>query len=311
LRVRNKTLTDVGTLGGNLCGPPASNGYGPITGSLKYDGTFPADYPQTIIGSVVDDSLVNTTGEQVRISYQVATYIIGTNQCQGPPRWVDVIINPQPVGADDTDTTCSDVALDYNLQANLDSAQAANNAILIGGGANIGAMNTVPSLFTYTVSSSDQANVPAAAHRTTGSAANITDTYNNVTSNDVYITYQIVPASDPQGCVGDTFDVVVTIHPEPAASDSSMWSRSNSVIGLDLQTHVDSNGNGVMADFEWVAAPVAGIIGESITPQMGDVLTDQLVNITQQVQSVVYTVTPTSVPYGCVGDPFTINVSFG
>ncbi|MFK7847910.1 MAG: PKD-like domain-containing protein, partial [Rhodothermales bacterium] len=86
------------------------------------------------------------------------------------------------------------------------------------------------------------------------------------------------------------------------------WSCSNSIVGFDLQDHIDTRGNAVSADFVWVAQPVTGVAGISTTPQSGDFIIDQLVNNSLQAQRVVYTVTPTSTPEGCVGDPFTVTV---
>jgi len=61
-------------------------------------------------------------------------------------------------------TICSGGTLNYDLQANID------------------AIGAIPSVFTYTVLSSDQTNVPAGADRATGSNANITDSYANTTN---------------------------------------------------------------------------------------------------------------------------------
>ena len=62
---------------------------------------------------------------------------------------------------------------------------------------------------------------------------------------------------------------------------------SGSTLGLNLTTNV-------AATYTWVAAPNANVSGESTTTQSGASINDQLVNLTNTVQTVIYTAVATS-----------------
>lgn len=59
--------------------------------------------------------------------------------------------------------------------------------------------------------------------------------------------------------------------------------------------------------FSWIATENANITGESTTAQIGNEITDELVNTSAIDQIVTYTVTPSN--SGCEGDPITIDVT--
>jgi len=61
--------------------------------------------------------------------------------------------------------------------------------------------------------------------------------------------------------------------------------------------------------FTWIAAANASVTGESTTVQTTATLSNTLTNLTSLPQIVVYTVTPTSAPGGCIGTPQTVNVT--
>ncbi|MCH3880742.1 PKD-like domain-containing protein, partial [Tenacibaculum aquimarinum] len=205
---------------------------------------------------------------------------------------VVLTINAAPNGiADQTAVTCSDEALDFDLSA------------LSSG-----------STFTYTVASSDQANVAAGAARTTGSAANITDTYTNVTANPVTITYTVTPeGAAPDSCVGTPFDVIVTVNPEPVVStalDTTVC--SDGAIGVALEVLPTST---AAATWELVSVtPDAGLVagGSNATAGTGlpsnAIANDVFTNATGGALTVAYVVTPTSIA-GCIGNPETITVT--
>ena len=124
----------------------------------------------------------------------------------------------------------------------------------------------------------------------------------------VGVNYAIWDYTDPSGNVSPACSVQVTVAPKPRAGDTTIYRCDGDIVLLDLQAHVDSNGNGVNSNFVWSAAPVAGVLGISTSPQSGDIITDSLVNTTTQVRTIVYTVTPTSDPDACVGPDFRVTV---
>ncbi|MFK7970457.1 MAG: HYR domain-containing protein [Bacteroidia bacterium] len=100
----------------------------------------------------------------------------------------------------------------------------------------------------------------------------------------------------------------VTVVELPSATNNQITLCNNASIQYGLQQHMTAFGNGIDSDFSWVAAPVAGVTGISTMPQTGDFLTDTPDNTTGSVQTIQYTVTPTSTD-GCPGTPFTVDVS--
>jgi uncharacterized protein YjiK len=122
------------------------------------------------------------------------------------------------------------------------------------------------------------------------------------------ISYAVWTYSDPSGNVSPACSVMVTVNIRPIAPNTSAVICSDDMVGFDLQAHIDANGNAVNSNFVWQANAVPGISGIATSPQAGDTITDQLVNLTTNPRTVVYTVTPTSDPEGCSGPSFTITV---
>lgn len=101
----------------------------------------------------------------------------------------------------------------------------------------------------------------------------------------------------------------VTVVDPPSATNNQITLCNNAGINYGLQQHMTAFGNGVMSDFSWVAAPVAGVSGISTTPQTGAFISDAPNNTTGSVQTITYTVTPSSATTpACPGAPFTVDV---
>ncbi|APG65176.1 hypothetical protein LPB136_07375 [Tenacibaculum todarodis] len=245
-------------------------------------------YDAATAGNLVSAPTLSSVGT---ITYYAAS--TNTDGCSSLTRTPVVLtINAAPNGiANQTDVVCSDEALDFDLSA------------LSAG-----------STFTYTVASSDGGNVPAGGARTTGSAANITDTYNNVTADPVMITYTVTPeGAAPDSCVGTPFDVVVTVNPEPVVStalDTTVCSDGPIGVTLDvLPTSVAAS------TWELVSVtPDSGLVagGSNATAATGlpsnAIANDTFTNATGGALTVAYVVTPTCLG-GCVGNPETITVT--
>ncbi|WP_299681368.1 PKD-like domain-containing protein [uncultured Tenacibaculum sp.] len=156
----------------------------------------------------------------------------------------------------------------------------------------------------YTVSSSDPTNVPPASNRTIAAAANITDSYMNTTGTPVTITYTVT-IDDGTACDGETFDVIVTVDPEPFNSSSPAdIICSDTILNHDLTSDVNTSGN----TFSWFAIDNPNVTGETISGGTASSITDMLVNTSGVVQTVEYTITPTS-SEGCSGASYTYTVT--
>jgi len=205
---------------------------------------------------------------------------------------VVLTINTSPNAiANQTDVVCSDEALNFDLSS------------LSAG-----------TIFTYTVSSSDEANVPSGSDRTIGTSANITDTYNNETASSVTITYVVTPeGTTPDNCVGTTFNVVVTVNPEPVVSSAlNTTVCSDEAIGVNLEVATTSAS---AVNWELVSVTVdTGLVADTNNATTGTglplnaITNDSYTNATGGSLTVAYVVTPTGLG-GCVGDTETITVT--
>jgi len=76
--------------GANINPPGGVAGYGPLTGGVLINGM------DNIVNSGITESLVNTTGAPVRVSYRVFTRILGSG-CEGNFQFINAIIESEPV----------------------------------------------------------------------------------------------------------------------------------------------------------------------------------------------------------------------
>ncbi|MBL7850760.1 MAG: T9SS type A sorting domain-containing protein, partial [Cyclobacteriaceae bacterium] len=238
-------------------------------------------------GSVITDIIVNPTGVDQVVNYQVTpTGTVST--CVGDPFVVAVTIKPAPIGVNQSVTTCSDVSPSYNLL---------NNIAILG--------NNVGSTFSWVAapngSVTGESTAPVVGPR-------ITDILNNVTNVPQVVTYTVTPTG-VNGCVGAAFTIAVTVEPEPVAvSTVAPTICSGTSVNYDLQNNVNTLGNGLPSNFQWSAAANPNVTGESTFGQLTNMITDLLINTSFVPQLVTYTVVPTGTN-GCLGNVFTISVT--
>jgi gliding motility-associated-like protein len=124
----------------------------------------------------------------------------------------------------------------------------------------------------YTVTAIN--NPTTITYSATGSAAPIAGTITNLSVTS---------------CVASCLQTVV-VYPEVNFTNSPTAPLcSGSTLGVNLTTNVTST-------FTWVATPNANVTGESTSLQSGSAINDQLVNLTNTLQTVTYNVTATSIP---------------
>ncbi|GAL64221.1 internalin putative [Algibacter lectus] len=174
----------------------------------------------------------------------------------------------------DTDVTvCSDVSMDYDL-------------------ANLSSLSGV----TFTWEIVPNTNVSGAAN---GNGTIISDVITNTSGVIQNILYTITPFNS-DGCEGNTFELLVSVNPEPFVSVLPVDATcSNIALNHDLTTDVDLSGT----TFSWVADENSNVNGETTTISTANSITDNLINTSGAVQTIIYIITPTSVD-GCLGDPY-------
>ncbi len=231
---------------------------------------------------LADDAWTNTTGESVNVIYTIVPVSgASPNNCLGNPFTVTVTVNPEPVGVDPAPLTCSDVALNVDLDATT---------------ANL-------SSDTFSWIATDNTNVTGET-TTTSTGSFITDNLVNISGTSQTVIYTVTPTST-NGCVGNPFTVTVTVNPEPVGVDPAPLTCSDVALNVDL----DATTSNLASDtFSWIATDNADVTGETTTTSTATSITDNLVNISGTSQTVIYTVTPTS-SNGCAGNPYTITVT--
>ncbi|MEM8582943.1 MAG: PKD-like domain-containing protein [Bacteroidota bacterium] len=216
-------------------------------------------------------------------------------ECTGITDSFYVLISPNPIAVDLDTTICSDELLMIDL----------NDAITNG---------VVGAEFTYTTMSSDPMAIPAPPSRAVPSMDPISGSFENVSGGPVVITYTVEPTVG--GCVGNNFDLEVTVLPEPGLrpSDYTATICSRDVWG---PTIVDTTGLGPV-DFDLVAIDLSTNSADLIPSSINAVLADgygpdgledeSYTNFTDTTQTATYTIVPFSVD-SCYGDTTQIQFS--
>jgi gliding motility-associated-like protein len=244
----------------------------------------PAGSPRTVASANnITDTYTNTTNAPVTITYTITP--ISANGCNGSTFNLAVTVNPEPVISNQTAVTCSDVALNYSLDALLTSSG---------------------DTFTYSVVSSDNVNVPSVSPRTVASGANITDVYTNTTTAPVTITYIITPISS-NGCIGSTFSLAVTVNPEPVVTNQVAATCSTVALNYSLDSLI--TGMGDTFTYSVVSSDNTNVpAGSPRTTASATNITDLYTNTTNAAVILTYTITPINAN-GCAGNTFTLAVS--
>ncbi|MEZ4688535.1 MAG: PKD-like domain-containing protein, partial [Bacteroidia bacterium] len=189
-----------------------------------------------------------------------------------------------PVVSNQTDSTCSGIALNINL-----------DTLLPGSG----------DTYSYTVASSDPTNVPAGPSRTLPSVSPITDSYSNTTGSDVFITYTVTPV-EAGGCIGQDFTIMVKVQSAPlGAGFTAPLICSGTAASASLASSITNGMNGV--GYSWQAADHPSVTGESTSAVSGATINDVLTNTGSVTANVVYAVTPPA-GNGCTGAAFNVTV---
>ncbi len=214
----------------------------------------------------------------------------------------EVIVSPEPVAMAADITVCSNTLATIALSSNVAGTEYSwthNNPA--------GLTNITPALGTITAS-----------------PTNITVTPINKTGANVTITYVSTPTS-PSSCVGADVTTNVTVRSEPVGANSLTQKCSDVPFDIDPQGSIAATaagtgttvysqngglwGNAMAAStFAWKATSVPLFIsGVALNDTGTGHITGTLTNNAVAVQTVVYSVTPTSAD-GCVGAPFTVTV---
>ena len=134
----------------------------------------------------------------------------------------------------------------------------------------------------------------------TTSTNGISGTWSPSLSNTATNTYTFTPAASE---CATTANLTVNVISAPVMTSASTASVcSGDALNLSLSSSVSSN-------YSWVAADNPNTNGESLTIQNGSVINNTITNNGTTSQSVVYSVTPTSVSGSCTGTAQSVTVT--
>ncbi|MEQ8302120.1 MAG: PKD-like domain-containing protein [Cyclobacteriaceae bacterium] len=237
----------------------------------------------------------NLAGADVDITYTITPFNIAGN-CPGAP--FDVVVRIRPEATAPALTTvehCSDAAnpFVFDLQSIIDTG--------LGG-------NSVPSNFTYTVSSTNPLSVFPESNRNVASAAPISQIYANFSGVDETITYVVTPFSIAGNCQGTNFELDVVVHPEPVGSNL-VDPVCSTTLNHNIQTQIT---NGLASVFTYTVSSDNGGVpaGPERVVASSALITDVYVNGTGTPANITYTITPFNAANPtCEGSIFTYTVN--
>lgn len=231
---------------------------------------------QTTIGG----TLTNATNAPINVTYVVTPT---SGSCTGSSFNVVVTVNPRPAINNMTATICSGSAF-TTAPVNVTNG-------------------VVPAGTTYTWTVAPNANVTGETAVAIASN-NISQTLTNTTVNAELVTYTVTPTAGI--CAGSTFAVAVTVNPIPVIANKTATICSGTAFTVSPTT-AGSDLVPTGTTYTWTVAANANVTGETSQAVAQSSISQNLVNTTNAVETVVYTVTPTF--GGCTGATFTVTVT--
>ncbi|MGB3948771.1 MAG: PKD-like domain-containing protein, partial [Bacteroidia bacterium] len=227
--------------------------------------------------STLNNTLTNNSSIAQTIYYSV-TPTSSSAGCTGTSQSVAVTVNPLPtMTSSNISSICSGNVVSIPLSANIASG-----------------FSWIATDNTNTTGESTSAQ----------SSSTLTNTITNSTALQQTVTYTIIPTSTTLGnCVGTPQTVTVTVNPKPSMTSTSTGTIcSGGTVNILLTSNVAST-------YTWVATNNTNTVGESVTLQSANALSNVITNNSTTDQNVVYTITPTSTSGGCVGSSQTVTVN--
>ena len=253
-------------------------------------GTATMGTDLTDAAAISADVFTNLTDASLTVTYTITPY---SGDCGGTSFDVIITVDPEPVIAANIEATlCSDEAIGVDLPTADDTGLA---------------------ITSYDITASVDVDLTGTA--TTGTdltdvAAISADIFTNLTDASLTVTYTITPYSED--CEGTSFDVIITVDPEPVVASTQFDATicSGDETGVIIPTADDT---GLAITSYDISAIVASGLGGTATEGTGldvstaDISLDEFTNETSGPLTVTYTITPYT--NGCVGSDFTIVVT--
>ena len=236
--------------------------------------------------SISQSSLVNSTNTDQHLIYTVTSTT--ANGCDPTTFEIDVTVVPTAVIGPKSQTICS------------------NNAFSVtpsNGGGDIVLAGT---RYTWTVV--DNSNVTGDVNETTPQLS-VSQTLINTTIVPQTVVYTAT-SNSTNGCASTNFTVTIVVNPSPQIVNKTPTAICSGLSFSVLPVN-GSNGDIVPAstNYTWTVSVNNNITGQSNNNSAQSSIAQTLTNISASVQTLTYTVTPTSPGSpGCTGSNFTITI---
>ena len=279
--IANKTAT---ACGGTAFTVTPVNGTDIVPASTTYSWAIPV-VTGGLTGGAAGGGVANISGTLTNPTNiaQTATYTVTplSGTCTGATFTVIVTVNPKPVIANKTATTCGGTAFSVTPANGTDIVPAGTTYSwplpVVTGGLTGGAVG--------------------------GGAAGISGTLTNPTNTAQTATYTVTPLSG--GCTGATFTVIVTVNPTPVIAN-----KTATACGGAGFTVIPVNGTDIVpagTTYSWAIPTVTGGLTGGAAGAGAANISGTLTNPTNTAQTATYTVTPLSGT--CTGATFTVIVT--
>uniref|UniRef100_UPI004049803D PKD-like domain-containing protein n=1 Tax=Fluviicola sp. TaxID=1917219 RepID=UPI004049803D len=227
-------------------------------------------------GTVIQDVLVNTSNSPQVVNYNISP-ISSPQGCIGNQSQISVTVQPDIIMSSPTSyEICSGTLVNSTLTSNIPS--------------------------TYTWFATSNPNVSGAS--TFGNTGNvINDILINNSTTPQQVVYTVIPTSINGGCLGSPLIVNVLVYPE-----LEITSISNQTICSNDQLNILLTANAT-GTFSWFATNNGNVSGASTSVQNTNSINDQLTNLSNSIQQVIYNVVVTAVNQGCTSQTFPIVVT--
>lgn len=253
--------------------------------TLSWTSTTPAGISGALTSgndSIPAQTLTNNTTAPVTVKYKAIASTGGSIACSGNNYEYAITVNPKPVLADTVITVCS--GDDFSVSPAL-----------------------VPSNTTYSWGLPVSSNLTGMASGTNSTTIN--GNLINTTNTQQSAVYTVNPAAG--SCTGNSFKLTVKVNPKPV-----LQAYTATICSGETFTITPTNGSPVAAvivpantTYSWAMPSVPSGISGAVAANNQNTISGTLVNTTNTVKTVVYTVTPKSGDAGnCTGESFTVTV---
>ena len=283
---------DLSLCSGELIDVLPTNGLGnSIPSGTKYTWTVPTsvsienEFDNLIPEDRITQLIKNNTNIEQLVTYTV-TPVFGTGGiCSGNPFQINVTLRPTPSIKNENKTLCA--------TGNVDVLPLNGNGNIVPNGTK----------YSWTAPISNPVGIITGVSSQTNQLS-FSQSLSNITTSFSSINYIVTPSF--LNCVGQSFNIEVTVNPKPYVSNSVKTICSGESIMI---TPVDGNGNRLPngTNYTWTSDPNPNVTGITSNSVPLSSFSQTLVNISSSQQNVIYYITPSSGNNGlCNGEVFTV-----